>query len=68
MHNSRIIVFLSIFIFSFLHMAIGQDVEVQGKLKVTNTELNNTADSVAVRLSDGTLGIREKSTLSEGLE
>lgn len=39
--------------------------EVEGKAKVSVMDKYNTADSVVVRLSDGTLAIRDVATLSE---
>ncbi len=41
-----------------------QNLEVVGTVKITEMAKDNTADSVVVRLSDGTLGIREAHTLS----
>ncbi len=38
--------------------------EVEGKAKITVMDTENTADSVVVRLADGTLAIREVATLS----
>ena len=41
-----------------------QELEVEGKAKITDMDIDNTADSVVVRLSDGTLALRDVSTLS----
>lgn len=41
--------------------AYSQDLEVAGKVIVGQVEKNNDADSVIVRLSDGTLGVRDVS-------
>ncbi|MBK8504550.1 MAG: hypothetical protein IPL46_21475 [Saprospiraceae bacterium] len=38
--------------------------EVEGKTKIAKMEKVNTADSVVVRLGDGTLAVRDASTLS----
>ena len=42
-----------------------QNLEVEGKAKITDMDKVNTADSVVVRLADGTLGVRDVSTLTE---
>ena len=41
----------------------GQLIEVDGTIKLGTVSKNNDADSVVVRLADGTLGIREVSTI-----
>ncbi len=43
---------------------IAQNLEVEGKAKITQMDKDNTADSVVVRLADGTLAIRDVSSLS----
>lgn len=48
-------------LFSSLNI-IAQDLEVTGKLKVKQTQKVNTADSVVVRLNDGTFAIRDAIT------
>ena len=55
----------SILLFSIVMPA--QHLEVIGKAKVTDMDKDNTADSVVVRLADGTLGVRDKLTLSQNL-
>ncbi|MBK8505885.1 MAG: fibrobacter succinogenes major paralogous domain-containing protein [Saprospiraceae bacterium] len=51
-----------------LPLLIGaQNLEVQGKAKITEMDKVNTADSVVVRLADGTLGVRDKSTLTHDI-
>ena len=45
------------------NQAIGQNLEVQGMAKISEMDIDNTADSVVVTLSDGTLAIRDASTL-----
>jgi hypothetical protein len=55
-----------IYIFSILlfpFVTNSQNVEVIGKLKVTDIELNNSADSLIVVLPDGTLARRDISTI-----
>ena len=42
-----------------------QKLEVEGKAKITDMDKVNTADSVVVRLADGTLGVRDVSTLPD---
>ncbi|MBK8504901.1 MAG: BspA family leucine-rich repeat surface protein [Saprospiraceae bacterium] len=39
------------------------NLEVEGKMKIGDTPKDNTADSILVRLEDGTLGIRDVSSL-----
>ena len=41
-----------------------QNLEVVGKAKITVMDKDNSADSVVVRLADGTLAVRDVSTLS----
>ncbi len=41
-----------------------QNLEVEGKARITEMDKVNTADSVVVRLEDGTLALRDVSTLS----
>jgi len=49
----------------FIGMSAGaQNLEVVGKAKITVMDKVNTADSVVVRLADGTLAIRDVTTLS----
>jgi hypothetical protein len=51
-------------LFCYFHNTIGaQDLEVAGKAKIGNLDEANTADSVLVLLSDGTLARRDASTL-----
>ena len=52
-------------LFSSLNI-IAQDLEVTGKLKVKQTQKVNTADSVVVRLNDGTFAIRDATTFVGG--
>ena len=42
-----------------------QNIEVEGKAKITVMDKDNTVDSVVVMLPDGTLAIRDVSTLTE---
>lgn len=58
-------VFITLITFLITTALLSQNLEVQGKAKISNMEKVNTADSVVVRLSDGTLGVRDVSTLSE---
>ncbi|MBK8505888.1 MAG: DUF1566 domain-containing protein [Saprospiraceae bacterium] len=49
-----------------LPLLIGaQNLEVQGKAKISEMDKINTADSVVVHLPDGTLGVRDVSTLTQ---
>ena len=41
------------------------NLEVEGKAKISQMELENSSDSLVVRLSDGTLALRDASTLVE---
>lgn len=41
----------------------GQDLEVAGKAKIETMDSDNTANNVVVRLADGTLAIRDASTI-----
>ena len=41
------------------------NLEIDGKIKVGDTPKDNTADSLLVRLADGTLGIRDVSSLTQ---
>lgn len=43
---------------------IAQQLDVEGKVKIDDMDKNNTADSVVVRLADGTLAVRDASSLS----
>ena len=42
-----------------------QDIDVAGKARIRTMDKVNTADSIVVRLADGTLAVRDKTTLSE---
>lgn len=44
---------------------LSQNLEVEGNARISAMNKANTADSVVVRLSDGTLGVRDVSTLTE---
>ena len=43
-----------------------QQIEIAGSVKIANMDKVDTADSMVVRLSDGTLAVRDASTLSIG--
>ena len=43
-----------------------QNVEVQGQVKITDMPTDNTADSIVVKLADGTLAVRSASSLLGG--
>ncbi len=60
--NGLSITFLLLCIFTNIQ---AQNLEVEGKAKITEMELKNDADSVVVWLPDGTLARREVSTLAE---
>ncbi|MFT6811062.1 MAG: hypothetical protein ACJA01_004309 [Saprospiraceae bacterium] len=60
----RISLFIMI-LFSSLVVISAQDLEISGKAKIGTMLEDNTADSVVVRQSDGTLGLRGVSTLAE---
>ena len=60
----RISLFLLILSSSLMRIS-GQDLEISGKAKIGMMLEDNTADSVVVRQSDGTLGLRGISTLAE---
>jgi hypothetical protein len=60
----RISLFLLI-LSSSLVVISAQDLEISGKAKIGTMIENNEADSVVVRQSDGTLGLRGVSTLGE---
>ncbi len=53
-----------IMMLTLISNASAQQAEIEGALKVTDMTINNTADSIVVRLEDGTLAIRDASTLS----
>lgn len=42
-----------------------QKLDVEGKARISDMEEVNTADSVVIRMSDGTLGVRDVSTLPD---
>jgi len=42
------------------------NLDVIGKVKVSDMEVKNSADSIVVRLNDGTLAIRELNSISSG--
>lgn len=44
---------------------LSQHLDVDGKIRISQLEKDNTADSVVVPLPDGTLGIRDISSLTE---
>ncbi len=46
-------------------LVLGQNLDVEGAVKLTDMTLDNSVDTVVVRLTDGTLALREVSTLSE---
>ncbi len=46
-------------------LVLGQNLDVEGPVKLTDMTLDNSVDTVVVRLTDGTLALREVSTLSE---
>jgi len=50
-------------IFTSNYHLIAQNLEVDGKAKVTDLTLDNSADQVVVVLDDGTLGTRDASSL-----
>ena len=54
--------FFTLFAFT---ISVGQNLDIEGNAKISEMELNNTADSVVVKLADGTLAVREVSSLSE---
>ena len=56
------ILFCTLFFSTIMY---SQNLEVDGKAKITVMDLHNMADSVVVVLSDGTLARRDVSTLSE---
>ena len=56
-------VLVSFFFVFFFKLVSGQNLEVEGEAKISQMQLKNTADSVVVRLSDGTLAIRDVSSL-----
>lgn len=58
--------FLIFFCFNFCLNLVSQDVSVQGKLKISDVEKSNSSDSVLVRLMDGTIALRDQSTLNSG--
>ncbi len=60
--NGLSITFLLLCIFTNIQ---AQNLEVEGKAKITEMELKNDADSVVVVLPDGTLARRDVSTLAE---
>ena len=51
-------------IFLFPQAYAQDNLEVEGKAKIAVMDKNNSADSVVVRLSDGTLAVRDVSTIS----
>ena len=44
--------------------SIAQNLEVEGKAKITDMDTVNTAEQIVVKQADGTLAVREASTLS----
>ncbi|MCB0669741.1 MAG: DUF1566 domain-containing protein [Saprospiraceae bacterium] len=44
---------------------LSQNLQVEGNARISEMNKDNTADSVVVRLSDGSLGVRDVSTLTE---
>lgn len=56
---------LPIFIWLITMTLNAQNLEVEGSAKVSDMVKDNTADSVVVRLSGGTLGVRDASSLVE---
>ena len=62
--NMRISLCLLI-LFSSLVVISAQDLEISGKVNIGTMIEDNEADSVVVRQSDGTLGLRGVSTLGE---
>ena len=59
----RIILLLAFSFTSFI--SYGQNLEVQGKVKVTEMDTTSIADSVVVWLPDGTLATRDANTIQE---
>lgn len=45
------------------HISTSQNLEVQGHVKITELDLDNSASNIVIRLADGTLGRRSVSTL-----
>lgn len=66
--EKKLIMFTTVLLLGFTLIAkksAGQTyLEVDGKAKITDMDKDNKADSVVVRLSDGTLAVRDVSTLS----
>ena len=62
--NLNYAITLTLFFFASTHLS-AQNLEVQGKVKVSEMDTVSSADSVVVWLSDGTLAARELSTLHE---
>lgn len=56
---------LFILTLSLSAISYAQDFHVEGSVKIEDMELENQVDSVVVRQSDGTLGVRDVSSLSE---
>lgn len=54
-----------VFILLFNLVAFSQNLEVVGKVKISDMDLENNADSVVVKMPDGTLAIRNASSLME---
>lgn len=47
-------------------ISISAQADIEGQLKLGDMPKDNSADSVVVRLSDGTLGVRDAASLSGG--
>lgn len=62
MKISPLLSFLALMIIPGMNKA--QNIEIIGSLKVSDMSISNTTDSVVVRMSDGTLGIRQASSLN----
>lgn len=58
---NRLLFAASLMFISFL--GTSQNLEVDGQVKITQLDLNNSAGDVIIRLSDGTLGRRSVATL-----
>ncbi len=47
------------------YLVVGQQLEIDGEIKIAEMVKSNTADSIVIVLSDGTLGVRDATSLSD---